>query len=81
MADGEAIEAAIGAAIEHVLREHGGEFTLKWLALVETSDSNGERGMWAMTSDDLKAWDTLGLLEYGKQRQVTQLLNDSSSDD
>lgn len=74
MSVGEDIEIAINSAIEQVIRDHEGGFTLKWVALVETVDPDGERGVWTMTSADVKAWDTLGLLEYGKQKQNAQII-------
>lgn len=75
MSDGEAIEAAVNEAIEKVIRDHEGGFTIRWVALVETAGPDGSRGVWTMTSPDVKAWDTLGLLEYGKQLQVRGVLN------
>lgn len=70
------IEAAVNEAIETVIREHEGGFTIRWVALVETAGEDGTRGIWTMTSPDVRAWDTLGLLEYGKQLQVAQIVND-----
>lgn len=74
-ADGAAIEAAVNDAIENIIRQHEGGFTIRWVAIVETAGPDGSRGVWTMTSPDVKAWDTLGLLEYGKQRQAAQILN------
>jgi hypothetical protein len=28
-----------------------------------------------MTSADVKSWDTLGLLEFGRQKQIAQILH------
>jgi hypothetical protein len=74
--DGEQIEPAPGKAIEQVIAEQERGFVLKWVAIVETCGEDGSRGVWTMTSNDVKAWDTLGLLEYGKQLQVAQVIND-----
>lgn len=75
------IETAVNEAIEQAVREHEGGFTIRWIAIIETAGPNGDRGVWTMTSPDVKAWDTLGLLEYGKQLQVAQVLNDRDDDD
>ncbi len=72
--DGEAIEQEIGKAISDVLARHEGGFVTKWVALVETVDGDGKRGLWTATSDDVMAWDTVGLLTHGlhlQQRQTT----------
>lgn len=79
--DGDLIQAAINEAIETVIREHEGGFTIRWVALVETAGPDGCRGVWTMTSPDVMAWDTLGLLEYGKQMQVRQLVTPGEEDD
>jgi hypothetical protein len=75
VSDGQTIETEINAAIEEIIRTHEGGFTLKWVALVETVAPDGERGVWTMTSADVKSWDTLGLLEFGRQKQIAQILH------
>ena len=80
MADGAAIEADLGQAIADTLAKHEGGFVTKWVALIETVDPDGERGLWAATSDDVKAWDTMGLLQYGLQLQVAQTLHGDEDD-
>lgn len=72
--DGTAIEQEIGAAIADVLARHENGFTTKWLALVETIDADGESGLWTLTSDDLKAWDTVGMLTHGLHLQMRQTM-------
>lgn len=73
---GQLIEREVNAAIERIVREHEHGFVIRWVGLVETAGEDGTRGIWTMTSPDVKAWDTLGLLEYGKQLQVAQIVAD-----
>lgn len=73
---GTVLERAIGSAIEAQVSEHEHGLVVKWVALVETLDSTGERGMWTMTSADVKAWDTVGLLQHGLHLQQAQTLTD-----
>ncbi len=61
MTDGPQIEREIGAAIQAVMGQHG-EFTNCWLALVETIDAEGNRGIWTATSEGMTARDSKGLL-------------------
>jgi hypothetical protein len=73
--DGVEVERLIGEAIERVLGEHG-EYAAKWVAIVETvGTADGERGLWAFTSENLKAWDTLGLLGHALERQRANIYN------
>lgn len=73
---GQIIEQAVNDAIEKIVQEHEHGFVLKWVGIVETVGEDGTRGVWTMTSDNVKAWDTLGLLEYGKQLQNAQFIAD-----
>lgn len=69
------IEQAVGRSIEAVVSEHERGFVTKWVALVESVDADGVRGLWTMTSEDVKAWDTVGLLQYGLHLQQAQIFN------
>lgn len=71
---GQKLEEVIGAAIQSAVAEHESGFTTKWVALVETVAPDGSRGLWTMTSDDVKAWDTVGLLQHGLHLQQAQTL-------
>lgn len=73
---GEKLQRVIGAAIESAIAEHEGGFTTKWVALVETVDAEGARGLWPMASDEVKAWDTVGLLQHGLHLQQAATLAD-----
>lgn len=74
---GAAIEAAIGAAIEQTVRDHEGGFVTKWVALVESAGPDGTRGLWTLTSDDMMAWDTVGMLQHGLHLMAAQAITDS----
>jgi hypothetical protein len=61
---GEAIEKAIENAVNVAVGQHEGGFVTKWLALIESVSPEGERGLWTLSSDDLMAWDTKGMLHH-----------------
>ncbi len=71
---GERLQSALGDAIGRAVGEHESGFVTKWVALVESVDPDGERGLWTLTSDDVKAWDTVGLLQHGLHLQQAQTL-------
>jgi hypothetical protein len=71
---GAAIEAALGEAISGVLAQHETSMVLKWIALVETMDGDGDRGLWTFTGDGVKAWDTVGMLQHALHIQQSQTL-------
>lgn len=68
------LEAAIDKAINEAVGTHERGFVTKWVALIETVDPEGERGLWTFTSEDVKAWDTVGLLQHGLHIQHGQTL-------
>lgn len=47
-----------------------GEMLNGWVAIVETIDANGERGLWSMAAPEMKHWQTLGFLEAAKQTEI-----------
>ncbi len=71
---GEAIGHALGEAIGAVLAKYEGSMVTKWVALVETIDQDGKRGMWPLTSDDMKAWDIKGMLLHALDMEQGQTL-------
>jgi hypothetical protein len=68
-ADGEAVERELGDAIASVLSRHEQSITTRWVALVETMNGDGQRGLWTFASDDVTEWDTIGLLTHGLHLQ------------
>ena len=60
----DALEATIAQAIgEH---EHG--FALKWHAVIESVEPDGERSLWILRSENSTDFDALGHIEYARQR-------------
>ena len=78
---GPLLERVIGDAISGAVAQHERGFVTKWVALVESVDPDGTRGLWTMTSPDVKAWDTVGLLQHGLHLQQWQTLNRGDDDD
>ena len=71
---GQALETAIGDAIDSAVSTHEGGLVTKWVALVESVNPDGDRGLWTMTSTGVMAWDTVGLLQHGLHMQAAQTL-------
>lgn len=78
---GQILERAIGGAIDAAVGEHEGGLVTKWVALVESVNPDGERGLWTMTSDGVMAWDTVGLLQHGLHLQMAQTLHPDQDDE
>ncbi len=76
MDEPERVERQIGESISAALRASG-EFVNRWVALIETVDEQGRRGIWTATSEGLTAWDSLGMLEFAKQREMAETLKGS----
>ncbi len=78
---GRQIEAELGEAFGKIIGKHETCMVLKWTALVETMDDKGERGLWTLTSPDVKAWDTVGMLQHALHIQQSQTLWGPDEDD
>lgn len=62
-----ALTGAVSAGIDQAVREHEGGFVNKWVAIIESVDSDGERGLWYITSEGLKHWECAGFLTAALQ--------------
>ncbi len=57
-------------AVEHALATalaEADEMVTRWIALIETVDADGKRGLFLLSNDDAKAWDNIGMLGYALQ--------------
>lgn len=81
MTTGEDIEVELNNAISDVIAKHENGFVTKWVALIETTAPDGSRGLWTMTSSEVKAWDTVGMLQHGLHLQQAQTLTDRGDED
>lgn len=63
-ADVSAIQRDLNDAIAQVLSRHEISMVTKWVALVEVIDGDGDRGLWALGSEGMTSWDTVGMLTY-----------------
>lgn len=77
---GARIEQAVNEAIHNVVGEHEHGVVTKWVALVESVSPDGDRGLWTLTSEGIKAWETTGLLQYGLHLQLAQTLDERRCD-
>lgn len=78
---GAQLEKELNEAVGAVFARHEHSMVTKWVALVETIDADGERGVWPMTSEGVKAWDTNGLLLHGLFMQQAQITAEYLSGD
>lgn len=67
--NGYAIRDELNSVISAVLAKHETSMVGNWIALVETIDENGERGLWSFASDGAKPWDTVGMMSYAMLRE------------
>lgn len=72
--DGVPLQDALNDAIHQAVRDREGEYVTKWIALVEAVDDDGTVGLWTMTSDNVMAWDTVGMLQHGLHLQQAKTL-------
>ena len=73
------MRAAMDSAIRVTVGENERGVVTKWVALIESVDPDGERGLWTLTSDGIKTWETCGMLQFGLHleaaREVADRLN------
>jgi hypothetical protein len=65
------VRAAIANGLSVALAPEG-EMLVKWVVIAETMGADGVRGLWSLASEEMKRWETLGFLEYGKTREYAR---------
>jgi hypothetical protein len=80
MADVDDFEQRLGSTIADFLPDC---LVNRWVAVVEVIEDDGNRSLLTATSDDLRAWDTLGMLDWALERERTTVpyYLDSEDDD
>jgi hypothetical protein len=73
---GPSLEQAIGEAISEAVGSQEGGFVTKWVTVMETVGPEGQRGIWTFTSEDMTAYDSLGLLQYAVFREQAAIVRD-----
>lgn len=58
----------IGLALSSALAEDD-EMVTRWVAVIETIDTDGDRALWTMAPDGTQSWDALGMLTFAVQRE------------
>lgn len=64
------INSRLADSIAEAVKEEG-DFVLKWVCLIEVINSEGERNVWRVVSEDCADWDTVGFLQYALQIEQT----------
>jgi hypothetical protein len=73
--DGEALYEATRNAVRDALGRHG-IVPIKHYLIVEGLDpDDGERAVWCIPSEDLTAWEGLGLLTFAVQRHQVDAMD------
>jgi hypothetical protein len=67
MAEYAEVREAVEGAISGALHATDGDMLTRWVLLAEVIEDSGSRAVWCITPEDMKAWDTLGLLTYAQQ--------------
>lgn len=63
--DPEAVAVDVQNALADVLGRRGLMLT-RWVLHAEVMEDDGERSLWHLTTEDMKIWDTLGLVDHAR---------------
>jgi hypothetical protein len=72
----EAIERQVSDAINAAIAEHERGMVTRWISLIEIIDGDGDRALLTTGSEDLRAWDTLGILEFALALERASIVAD-----
>lgn len=69
----------VDAVSEALTAIEPGTMVLKCIVLAEVIDSEGKRALWTIAGPDVKAWDTVGILQHALHLQAGQTMADASA--
>jgi hypothetical protein len=75
----EKIQDEIGEQLAQIVGRHESGFVTKWVAVVESVGEDGKVGLWLMCGDQMKAWDTLGMLNYALNEEQARAVQERLS--
>lgn len=78
---GEAIERYVGDAINAAVSEHEHGMVTRWVAVLEIIDGEGERAILTLASEDLRQWDSIGMLDFALSNERAGIVRDKLRDD
>lgn len=77
----QAIAHAINDAVNSIIAQYESGFVTKWLCLIESVGEDGRRGLWPLASDDLKRWESKGMLAYALELDTIKGLKEAMTGD
>lgn len=79
MADMAQIQGELHTAISDVLTKHG-LYLNRWLLVTEVVEADGDRSLNSFASPDLRAWDSLGMLEFALAQERGALFAEAADE-
>ena len=73
--DRDRVEAALADAFHE-----SGDMVTRWALVAEVIGPEGDRGVWTMGSEDMQAWETIGMLSYALERERAQVADQEHDD-
>lgn len=77
--ESESILVKMGDAISQVMQIED-EMVVRWVAVVEIIDKDGERGCWTLAHEGARTWDIFGLMQFAISREQAGM-NRAAQDD
>lgn len=68
----------MGNAIAQVMFEQD-EMVTRWISIVEIIDANGTKMLWTLAPQEMRAWDSLGLLNFAIQMEQSRSTNEGGA--
>lgn len=61
MSDVEEVTRAVSDALANAVSP---EMVTRWVACIEVLNEEGARGLWLLSAEGMKAWDSMGMLHF-----------------
>lgn len=73
------MRAAMADAVQQAIADiYEGNLVTRWIVLAEVIEPEGERALVTTRQEDMRAWDSLGMLTFAVQLEQAALTRDDS---
>lgn len=68
-------------SLSNIVHKHEQSMVIKWIAIMETIEEDGQSALWMLSAEGSRQWDTIGMLTYALERERAAINKENASED
>lgn len=69
------VQASLADGIAKALSS---DMITRWVVVIESIDENGDKGLWSVAQEDMRIWDSFGLLTSALQTEQIKMIQNAT---